>query len=46
MASFVNLAGALFALWLVGIAQRPADAGRPCSHGAGRYTACWVSPWC
>jgi cation diffusion facilitator family transporter len=37
MESFVNLAGALFALWMVGIAQRPADAGHPYGHHKAEY---------
>ena len=39
MESFVNLAGALFALWMVGIAQRPADAGHPYGHHKAEYFA-------
>ena len=35
--SLVNLAGALFALWMVGIAQRPADAGHPYGHHKAEY---------
>lgn len=37
MESFVNLAGALFALWMVGIAQRPADADHPYGHHKAEY---------
>lgn len=37
MESFVNLAGALFALWMVDIARRPADAGHPYGHHKAEY---------
>jgi cation diffusion facilitator family transporter len=37
MESFVNLAGALFALWMIGIAQRPADADHPYGHHKAEY---------
>lgn len=37
MESFVNLAGALFALWMVQIAQRPADADHPYGHHKAEY---------
>jgi cation diffusion facilitator family transporter len=37
MESFVNLAGALFALWMVAIAQRPADADHPYGHHKAEY---------
>ena len=35
--SFVNLAGALFALWMVTIAQRPADDDHPYGHTKAEY---------
>lgn len=37
MESFVNLAGALFALWMVAVAQRPADAGHPYGHHKAEF---------
>lgn len=37
--SLVNLAGALFALLMVTIAQRPADAGHPYGHHKAEYFA-------
>lgn len=35
--SFVNLAGAVFALWMLTIAQRPADTGHPFGHSKAEY---------
>lgn len=35
--SFVNLAGAVFALLMFTVAQRPADAGHPYGHGKAEY---------
>ena len=35
--SFVNLAGAMFALLMVTIAQRPADADHPFGHSKAEY---------
>jgi cation diffusion facilitator family transporter len=35
--SFVNLAAALFALWMVDIAARPPDADHPYGHGKAEY---------
>lgn len=35
--SFVNLAGAGFALWMVVIARRPADREHPFGHGKAEY---------
>lgn len=35
--SFVNLAGAMFALWMVTIAQRPADDDHPYGHTKAEY---------
>ncbi len=35
--SFVNLAGAMFALLMVTIAQRPADAEHPFGHSKAEY---------
>lgn len=35
--SFVNLATASFALWIVGIARAPADAEHPFGHGKAEY---------
>jgi cation diffusion facilitator family transporter len=37
MESFVNLASALFAVLMVTIAQRPADAGHPFGHSKAEY---------
>lgn len=37
MESFVNLAGALFALAMVVVAQRPADKGHPYGHHKAEY---------
>jgi cation diffusion facilitator family transporter len=37
MESFVNLASALFAIAMVTIAQRPADAGHPFGHSKAEY---------
>ncbi|MBL8472536.1 MAG: cation transporter [Rhodocyclaceae bacterium] len=37
MESFVNLAGALFGLWMVAVAQRPPDADHPLGHGKAEY---------
>jgi cation diffusion facilitator family transporter len=37
MESFVNLAGALFALEMVVVAQRPADSGHPYGHHKAEY---------
>ena len=37
MESFVNLAAALFAVGMVTIAQRPADADHPSGHGKAEY---------
>ena len=37
MESFVNLAGALFALAMVIVAQRPADTGHPYGHHKAEY---------
>jgi cation diffusion facilitator family transporter len=35
--SFVNLAAALFGLWMVTLAARPADAQHPFGHGKAEY---------
>lgn len=35
--SFVNLAGASFALWMILVAARPADAVHPFGHGKAEY---------
>ncbi len=35
--SFVNLAAALFALWMVAVAARPADANHPFGHSKAEY---------
>ncbi|MBL8446859.1 MAG: cation transporter [Zoogloeaceae bacterium] len=35
--SFVNLAGASFALWMIAIARTPADADHPFGHGKAEY---------
>lgn len=35
--SFVNLAGACFALWMIAIARTPADAEHPYGHGKAEY---------
>jgi cation diffusion facilitator family transporter len=35
--SFVNLAGASFALWMILVAQRPADREHPFGHGKAEY---------
>ena len=35
--SFVNLAGALFALWMISIARTPPDEGHPFGHGKAEY---------
>ncbi len=37
MESLVNLAGAMFALWMVTIAARPADDGHPYGHHKAEY---------
>lgn len=37
MESLVNVAGAGFALWMVSIANRPADAGHPFGHSKAEY---------
>jgi cation diffusion facilitator family transporter len=37
MESLVNLAGALFAMWMVHIAQRPADHDHPFGHSKAEY---------
>lgn len=37
MESFVNLAAALFALWIVSVARMPADEGHPYGHGKAEY---------
>ena len=37
MESFVNLASALFALWMVTIAARPADEDHPYGHHKAEY---------
>jgi cation diffusion facilitator family transporter len=37
MESLVNLAGALFALWMVSVAHRPADAEHPYGHHKAEY---------
>jgi cation diffusion facilitator family transporter len=37
MESFVNLAGASFALWMILVAQRPADLEHPFGHGKAEY---------
>jgi len=37
MESVVNLAGAMFGLWMVTIAARPADAGHPFGHHKAEY---------
>jgi cation diffusion facilitator family transporter len=39
MESLVNLASALFGLWMVAIAQRPADAAHPHGHHKAEYFA-------
>ena len=35
--SFVNLAGALIALWMLTLAAQPADAAHPHGHGPGNH---------
>lgn len=35
--SFVNLAGALMALWMLSLAERPADDNHPYGHGKAEY---------
>lgn len=35
--SFVNLAGALMALWMIALAERPADEQHPHGHGKAEY---------
>lgn len=35
--SFVNLAGATFALWMISIARTPADEDHPFGHGKAEY---------
>jgi cation diffusion facilitator family transporter len=35
--SFVNLAGALMALWMLALAETPADEGHPHGHGKAEY---------
>jgi cation diffusion facilitator family transporter len=35
--SFVNLAGASFALWMITLARMPADADHPYGHGKAEY---------
>lgn len=35
--SFVNLAGASFALWMITLARTPADPGHPFGHGKAEY---------
>lgn len=35
--SFVNLAGALMALWMLTLAERPADHGHPYGHSKAEY---------
>jgi cation diffusion facilitator family transporter len=35
--SFVNLAGASFALWMIAIARSPADENHPFGHGKAEY---------
>ncbi|MDR2165088.1 MAG: cation diffusion facilitator family transporter [Zoogloeaceae bacterium] len=37
--SLVNLAGAVMALWMLHVAQRPADAGHAHGHGKAEYFA-------
>lgn len=37
MESFVNLAGATFALWMITIARVPPDADHPLGHGKAEY---------
>lgn len=37
--SLVNLAAALVALWMLGLAARPADTGHPFGHGKAEYFA-------
>lgn len=37
MESFVNLAGATFALWMVSVARMPADRNHPFGHGKAEY---------
>ncbi|WP_119156342.1 cation diffusion facilitator family transporter [Caldimonas tepidiphila] len=37
MESFVNLAAALFALWIVSVASTPPDAGHPYGHAKAEY---------
>jgi len=37
MESFVNLAGATFALWMVSVARMPADDNHPFGHGKAEY---------
>ncbi|CAM5225941.1 cation diffusion facilitator family transporter [Alishewanella longhuensis] len=37
MESLVNVAGAGFALWMVTIANRPADKGHPFGHSKAEY---------
>lgn len=35
--SFVNLAGACFALWMITLSRMPADEGHPYGHGKAEY---------
>ena len=35
--SFVNLAGASFALWMILVTREPADRGHPFGHGKAEY---------
>src|SRR5574338_400022 len=35
--SFVNLAGACFALWMIALSRMPADEGHPYGHGKAEY---------
>jgi cation diffusion facilitator family transporter len=35
--SFVNLAGAIFALWMITVARQPPDAEHPLGHGKAEY---------
>lgn len=35
--SFVNLAGALMALWMISLAEQPADENHPYGHGKAEY---------
>ncbi|WP_301275881.1 cation diffusion facilitator family transporter [Dechloromonas sp.] len=37
MESFVNLAGALMALWMISLAEQPADADHPHGHSKAEY---------